>query len=114
MKVIVAGGRDFKRTKWGREVLDALHSEIEFTEVVCGMARGADTMGRYWAHDHHIPVKQFPAKWDKYGAAAGPIRNGQMAAYADVLIAFPGGKGTANMVKQAKQHGLIIYDFRNS
>jgi hypothetical protein len=60
---------------------------------------------------NRVPVKQFPADWNKYGKAAGPIRNAQMAKYADAVILFPGGRGTANMRKLAKEHGLeILYD----
>lgn len=70
------------------------------TEVVCGMARGADTWGRMWAEENGIPVKKFPAEWNKFGRAAGPIRNSQMAEYADSLIVFiySGSRGSKNML----------------
>ena len=56
----------------------------------------------------------YPANWKKHGRAAGPIRNKQMLEEAkpDLVIAFPGGAGTANMVKQAREAGVkveIIY-----
>jgi hypothetical protein len=60
--------------------------------------------------DNGILVKKFPADWDRYGKSAGPVRNGQMARYAQRLIAFWDGKstGTKNMIDQAKANGLSV------
>ncbi len=82
------------------------------TEVVSGKARGADTFGERWAEVHRIPVAEFPAAWNEYGKAAGAIRNGLMAEYADAVVLFPGGRGTSDMFKQAVRHGLLIHDWR--
>lgn len=86
-------------------------SGFEVTEVVCGMARGADTFGMKWAYSNNIPVAKFPADWDAYGKKAGPIRNGEMADYAEALIAFiwDGSRGTANMIKQMQNLGKPCY-----
>lgn len=85
----------------GRAVIK---SGFDVTEVVCGMAAGADALGRRWANTHNIPVKQFPAQWNTYARAAGPIRNKQMADYADALIVFiwDNSRGSANMLKQMR------------
>ena len=90
--------------------LDLQRDLFKFDEVVSGKARGADTFGEIWANEHGIPVKEFPADWDKFGRSAGPIRNGQMAEYGDALIAFlaPGSKGTKNMIEQAQKKGLFV------
>ena len=61
---------------------------------------------RYLWHELGVPVDEFPADWKQYGRSAGHIRNREMAVYADILIVFPGGKGTENMMKQAGEHGL--------
>jgi hypothetical protein len=115
MKVIIAGGRDFNN---GQSVIYAV-SKFEkevglITEIVCGMAEGADMMGFNYATMWGIPVKEFPADWNKYKKAAGPIRNKQMADYADALIAFWNGnsKGTMNMIVEATNRGLKVYVFR--
>lgn len=102
MKVIIAGSRTITDRKLVEEAIEA--SCFSITEVVCGMARGVDTVGFNWAKDNNIPVKEFPADWEKYGRAAGPIRNKQMAEYADALIAVmaPNSKGTQNMVETAR------------
>lgn len=112
MKVIIAGGRDYKLTAIDHDRLDQAWRSLPITEVVCGCARGADTGGELWGLARHIPVKRFPADWDTFGRSAGPRRNRQMAEYAEALIAFPGGKGTENMVKQATEMGLKVLDWR--
>ena len=109
MKTIIAGGRDYELSPEDCARL----AELEISEVVCGCARGADTGGRNWAEALGIPVKLFPADWPRLGSAAGPIRNQQMADYADALVAFPGGRGTADMVRRAKAEGLVVHDWRD-
>lgn len=109
MKTIIAGSRTVKRKF---TVLDAMNfCGWDITEVVSGGADGVDKIGEALAIDSNIPVKRFPADWSQYGKAAGPIRNRQMAAYADALIAVWDGKsrGTANMIKEAKKAGLTVY-----
>lgn len=54
-------------------------------------------------------MKQFKSDWEKHGKAAGPIRNKKMAEYADAVILFPGGKGTASMKKEAERAGIIVW-----
>lgn len=110
MKTIIAGGRDLPETMTHWRAIDEVHAKLGITEVVCGGARGGDTIGRLWAEDRGIPVKLFPADWKQHGRAAGPIRNQAMAEYADALIALPGGKGTANMVfrMQGRAHVTIV------
>lgn len=109
MRVIVAGGRDLPEDDL--ELIALVCDELVTlgaTEVVSGCARGGDKIGEEAANVLGLPVKKFPAEWNKHGKAAGMIRNGQMASYADALIALPGGKGTANMVVQAKFNNLKI------
>ena len=99
MKVIVAGSRNITSYRIVKAVLD--DPPFEITEVVCGMARGVDLMGKRWAEENDIPVKEFPAHWDIHGKVAGVLRNQQMAFYANALIAIWDGKsrGTSNMIK---------------
>lgn len=78
------------------------------TEIVCGKARGADAFGEWFALGNNLPVKNFPADWDKYGMFAGPLRNKQMAEYGEQLIVFWDGesRGTKSMIGEAKKKGL--------
>lgn len=112
MRLIIAGGRDYKFTETDKSQLDKLVGEV--TEVVSGGATGADREGEKWAAGWKIFVTQFPADWRTHGRAAGPIRNRAMAEYADAVALFPGGKGTENMHKEAVKAGLKIYDFRTT
>jgi len=101
MRLCVCGGRDYSDKEKVFEILDSL--EFKITKLVCGMARGADTLGYQWAVKNNIPIEEYPAEWTKYGRGAGPIRNQQMLnSGIDILVAFPGGTGTANMVKICK------------
>jgi hypothetical protein len=112
MKTIIAGGRDYVATCATWCFLDDVHSTLGITEVVSGCARGADAAGERWAEMRSIPIRRFPADWDKHGKRAGPIRNRQMAEYADALIAFPGGRGTQDMLRQARERGLLVYEYK--
>lgn len=109
MKLIIAGGRDYV---FSTEDVKRLDSIPDVTEVVSGGASGADHHGEKWAERKDIPVKKFPADWNKLGNSAGPIRNKQMAQYADAVALFPGGRGTQNMFMNAIRHKLRIFDFR--
>jgi hypothetical protein len=110
MKVIIAGGRDLTDMSVCEEAMQrAIDSGITPTEIVSGGARGADALGEQWAHSHGITVRVFPADWKTHGRFAGPLRNREMALYADALVALPGGKGTMNMIYQAIEHGLTVF-----
>lgn len=117
LKVIVAGSRTFSNTHFLEYVLDFKRNLFfDFKELVHGGAKGADTLAMLWAEKNEIPVRCFPADWDKYGKQAGFIRNKQMAEYADVLIAFWDGKsrGTKIMIELAAKANItsivITYD----
>lgn len=113
----ITGSRDFSNVSLFRSTIRKYLSDIkDEIEIVSGGCSGADTMGEWFAEDNNLKLTVFEADWDKYGRAAGPIRNEQMAKYAaesdrGILIAFPIGKspGTRNMIKLANQYGLEVY-----
>lgn len=109
MKVIIAGGRDFTNYALVEDAIKC--SAFEITQVVSGKAKGVDTLGEVWALANNVPVEAFPADWSQHGRAAGPIRNREMAEYADALIAIWDGesKGTANMIQQARNKKLNVF-----
>jgi hypothetical protein len=109
MKVIIAGGREFTNYALVEEAIKI--SGFEISQIVSGKAKGVDTLGEVWALANNIPVEAFPADWSQHGRAAGPIRNRQMAEYADALIAIWDGesKGTANMIQQARNKRLNVF-----
>ena len=109
MRVLIAGGRDFADRELLFETLDRLHAERRITVVIHGAARWADTLADEWAKERGIDVNAKPPDWKRHGRAAGPIRNGEMLKNRpDLVVAFPGGKGTANRVKQATNAGIEI------
>lgn len=93
-------------------VLDQLHEKHKITTIIHGNARGADTLSGLWAKKNKINAQIFPAQWSKYGRAAGPIRNQHMLSESqpDLVVAFPGGKGTQNMVQISKKNGTRVID----
>src|SRR5262245_41522164 len=114
MKLIIAGGRDYHFTEADIATLDALWEQHPIEEVVHGGATGADECGAMWAKSRGIPVKRFPTDWKAHGSAAGPIRNRQMAEYADAVALFPGGRGTLSMRNEAEKAGIKIMEAKTT
>ena len=110
MRVLVCGGRDYHDRQQVFDVLDDLREPA--THIIHGGARGADTFGRDWAKERKVPYTTFRADWGKLGRAAGPIRNQKMLSEGkpDLVVAFPGGKGTADMVSRAKKAGIPVIE----
>jgi hypothetical protein len=84
---------------------------VGITALIHGGASGADYLAYQWAIDNRVDVKCYEADWKTHSKAAGPIRNKYMLVDSkpDMVIAFPGGKGTANMVKLAKDNGVTTF-----
>lgn len=113
-KWIVAGSRTFQNYQLLCKELDKIKEQID--EIVCGEARGADTLGRTYAYNNDILIKSYPADWERYGKSAGFVRNEEMAAYADKAIIFWDGKsvGSKDMINKMEKLGkevrIIYYD----
>ena len=130
MRVLVCGGRDFGEVPMGcpaterarmekkahteRSLLHAALSTLAvdkgISAVIHGGARGADGEAGYWARRNMVPEERFNADWKAHGKAAGPIRNQRMIdeAKPDLVVAFPGGKGTEDMVSRAERAGIPV------
>jgi hypothetical protein len=119
MRVLVTGGRTFQDTEWLWAGLDLLHDiSGGITEIIEGGAPGADVRAGEWCQRRlGKQATVVEAEWEKYSAGlkhgqknpAGAIRNNQMALMKpDVVLACPGGVGTAHMIKVAKQSGLRV------
>ena len=113
MKVVVAGGRDFKDYYLLKETLDNFQQEYgNITEVVSGGARGSDKLGEQYANENNIPIKRFVPDWQGLGKKAGHVRNRQMGDYAKeysgMLVAFwdKQSRGTKGMIEYANKIGL--------
>lgn len=109
MRTIIAGSRSIDDYLL---VLKAVNqSKFHITEIVSGCANGVDKLGEQYAYEYDIPVKKFPADWDKYGKSAGCVRNVQMSENADALILIWDGisRGSKHMANIAKNKGLKVY-----
>ena len=109
MKVLVCGGRNFTDQATVDRMLDAL--PFVPTMVIEGGARRADTCGRSWAATRGIHYAEVPALWRTYHNQAGPLRNSAMLELKpDYCVAFPGGSGTADMVRRCRAAGVVVWE----
>jgi hypothetical protein len=124
MKLIIAGSRDLHVSN---SLIDCVivNNKINITEVVSGCATGIDKCGESYAicynemgiryHNPEVSflsIKRFPADWETHGKAAGPIRNKQMAEYADALLLIWDGesRGSKNMKETMLKLGKPVYE----
>ena len=113
-RVIVCGCTSFSESDLCFSTLDEYLSSVDSVEIVSGHARGADSLGEEYAVMHGLKLAVFKPDWNRYGRAAGPIRNREMLKYAmeekPTVIAFWNGisRGTKNMISQAERAGVEV------
>lgn len=114
-RVIIAGSRDFDDYQLLKTICTNYTSNLgDDITIVSGGAKGADQLGEKFAREEHYFIKKFLPNWNKYGKAAGPKRNEQMAKFASEedghLIVFWDGesKGTKNMINLANKYNLGV------
>lgn len=133
-RILVCGGRKFASNQFHYSRLDVQRTAAELRflynvlfslcidkdqkrhwmrkglTIIHGDAPGADRAAGKWPENTWAKVKAFPADWKKYGKAAGAVRNKQMLdeGTPDLVVAFPGGKGTANMISQSLYRGVPV------
>lgn len=112
IRLIIAGPRDYYDQEKVFRDIHTFQGKFGIDEIISGEASGVDKLAEEYAFLHQIPFKLFQADWEKYGKAAGPIRNREMAEYANALLAFDKGtKGTRNMIQMARKYhlrGIIV------
>lgn len=113
MRVLVCGGRDYNDEPAVFGLLDSLRQRYGRLTIIQGGAAGADELARRWAtiqSSSHLINE--PADWKAHGRAAGPIRNQRMLDEhkPELVVAFPGGRGTADMVRRAKAAGVPVWE----
>lgn len=112
-RVLVCGGRDFNDRELVFAELDRLNERSAILCIIEGGARGADYLAAQWSAKRELSEHaRFSADWALYGKAAGPIRNQRMLdeGKPDLVVAFPGGTGTADMVRRATAAGIEIIE----
>ena len=118
MKLIVAGSRDITDEIVVRCAIDFARlylvrdSKPAITELVSGACEGVDRCAEAYAQYEGMPVTQFPADWDRHGKAAGPLRNAEMAKYADaaLILRYPESKGSLSMAREARAAGIPMIE----
>ena len=126
MRVLICGGRDFTDKKLFHKTMCEIDPTTDEQKlgnpnlvIIHGGAKGADLMADEWAVVHWKSIEEYKADWGRYGRGAGPKRNQEMidGGKPDLVVAFPGGRGTADMVRRAKKAGIevkeISYDINN-
>ena len=113
MKVIIAGSRDITDIEKVASILTEAFIELKVegpVEIVSGCAKGVDFIGETFANFCEYDLKRFPADWATHGKAAGPIRNKQMAEYADAAIVIHNGsRGSLNMIEQMRKLNKPVF-----
>jgi hypothetical protein len=123
LKILICGGRDLNHADvWNaleRDCLDYVADKLDLNRpkvfhVIHGGAKGADSAAGEWAKSEGAKVTAYPANWRAHGKAAGPIRNRRMLdeGKPDVVVALPGGRGTADMIRQAEDRMIPVIELR--
>lgn len=125
MKILVCGGRTFSNVALIWRTLDDLQRGLPepgirlvidgASDDVTGPYIGADFWGHWWAVANDIETVRVHADWDKHGRSAGPIRNRVMIERhrPGLVVAFPGGRGTRNMMEEATFCGVEVRMIRD-
>jgi aspartokinase-like uncharacterized kinase len=110
--VLVCGGRAFADKLRLFRALDRIHADTPIRHVVQGGAQGADHLARQWAAERGVPSVSYHADWGRFGRSAGPRRNQEQLERGapDLVLAMPGGSGTADMVRRAKAAGVSVVE----
>jgi hypothetical protein len=110
LRLLVCGGRGYADRDAVFAVLDRVHAERGIRGIIEGGGTGADTLAREWAKERGVRCVTVPADWT-FGRRAGPMRNAVMVAMKpDGVVAFPGGRGTADCCAQARAAGITVWE----
>lgn len=106
MRVLVCGGRDYDDMNKVFSTLDDIGPSL----IIEGGASGADNLAWRWSKRRGVERLTFQADWSRDGKAAGPMRNQRMLEEGrpDMVVAFAGGRGTADMVRRAQRAGVQV------
>jgi len=112
MIILVCGGRNYHDYEAVKRALDMLKERYVIDLVIHGDAKGADHLARGWAHQNEIHYAAVPALWGPLGRkAAGPERNRAMLRLRpDMVVAFPGQSGTADMMRAAREQNVTVWE----
>ncbi len=109
--VLVTGGRKYTNRLHVYDALDAYHQGHNIALMISGGAPGVDWFARQWCHTRGVHMASVDGLWKLHGKQAGPIRNAAMLLLRpDVVLAFPGHKGTRDMIEKAQRAGVPVIE----
>jgi hypothetical protein len=110
--VFSRAGRNFEDALLLAITMESIRETRGISSLIARGARGADSMAEDWARTHNIECVVYRADWVGFGRAAGPIRNQRMLdeGKPDLVVAFPGGPGTADMTRKARDAGVEVIE----
>ena len=113
MNIAIIGSRKFSNYSFMKNSILNIVKIEDIDYVVSGGAKGADTLGELFAKEYNLKTMIFKPEWNKYGKAAGVIRNTDIVRNADIIIAFPMGssKGTYDSIHKARKSHKTVYIF---
>lgn len=122
MRILICGGRDYGETGGDQQRDERLAFANAFLKLYekhgeslviinGGCPTGADKFARATALHFEVEFETYPAKWKRLGKRAGPVRNQHMVdhAHPQAAVAFPGGDGTADMVRRLRAVGIPVW-----
>lgn len=114
IRVLVCGGRNYADWRRVSDVMRSIHDATPIDIIIHGCAGGADTLAGLWALSANVRMRGFHADWETHGRAAGPIRNQKMLTVGTphLVVAFPGGRGTADMVQKARRANIEVREIQ--
>lgn len=114
-RLVVTGGRDYGDRDAVFRQLSACRASAARTGMTLVVIHGdcptgADHWASLWCQRTGVTERRYRADWNRYGRSAGPRRNEEMLAreQPDMVLAFPGGRGTADCVRRARARGLLV------
>jgi hypothetical protein len=119
LNLVICGSRSITDEEKIFKVIDSVISEMNIASIITGGAKGIDAIGKEYAERKGIKHQEFPADWETYGKAAGPIRNKEMAIIGNATLAIvdDSSVGTWNMIENAvkwKHVNLTVYFFNRN
>lgn len=110
MRILVCGARHFEDAETVSRELARAHADVPITVLIHGCVAGVGVLAEAWARRHGIAVIRYPPNWEFYGKKAERLRNAFMIedSRADLVLAFPGGRHTADLVYRARLADIAV------
>ncbi len=111
INLAIIGSRSFSDYELAKEFINQTvkENDLNIIKIISGGARGADSIGEYYAQEYNIPVQIFKPDWS-IGKHAGMLRNTDIIKSSDCVIAFWDGQsnGTRDSINKANRFGKRV------